>query len=106
MAKAKLIIQTQYYENYNVGPEGFNTYGDGQPHWKPKGGHEFVIPGFESSYLFYDEEQTVEVLKKLIAAQETVAEKFEYISHELSFSEPTEIKLNDFMSEYAETNRV
>ena len=101
---AKLTIQTQYYENYNVGPEGFNTYGDKQPHWKPKGGHEFVIPHFDDSFLFYDEERTVEVLKKLIAAQETVAEKFEYISHELSFGEPTEIKFNKFMHLFGETN--
>ena len=70
---AKLTIQTQYYENYNVGPEGFNTYGDGQPHWKPKGGHEFVIPDFDSDFLFYDEEQTVEVLKSLVEAQSTIA---------------------------------
>ena len=101
---SKLIIQTQYYENYNVNAEGFNLEGDKQPHWKPKGGHEFVIPHFDSSFLFYDEERTVEVLKKLIAAQETVAEKFEYISHELSFGEPTEIQFNKFSHMFGETN--
>ena len=101
---AKLTIQAQYYENYNVGPEGFNHYGDGQPHWKPKGGHEFVIPDFDSDFLFYDEEQTVEVLKRLVEAQSTIAEKFEYISHELSFGEPTEIKFNKFMHLFGETN--
>lgn len=101
---AKLTIQTQYHENYNVGPEGFNTYGDGQPHWKPKGGHEFVIPNFDSDFLFYDEEQTVEVLKQLVAAQSSIANKFEYISHEVSFGEPTEIKFNKFMDLWSETN--
>ena len=101
---AKLTIQAQYYENYNVGPEGFNTYGDGLPHWKPKGGHEFVIPDFDSDFLFYDEEQTVEVLKRLVEAASTIASKFEYISHELSFGEPTEIKFNKFMHLFGETN--
>lgn len=101
---AKLTIQAQYYENYNVGPEGFNTYGDGLPHWKPKGGHEFVIPDFDSDFLFYDEEQTVEVLKRLVETQSTIASKFEYISHELSFGEPTEIKFNKFMHLFGETN--
>ena len=101
---AKLTIQAQYYENYNVGPEGFNTYGDGLPHWKPKGGHDFVIPDFDSDFLFYDEEQTVEVLKRLVEAQSTIASKFEYISHELSFGEPTEIKFNKFMHLFGETN--
>lgn len=100
---AKLTIQTQYYENYNVGPEGFNHYGDGLPHWKPKGGHEFVIPDFDSDFLFYDEEGVVEALKALIAKQETVAERFEYISHELSFGEPTELKDSEFLAVYHET---
>ena len=99
-----LKIHTQYYENYNVGPEGFNTYGDKQPHWKPKGGHTFVIKDFDSEFLFYDEEATVEVLKKLVAKQNSVAEKFEYIEHELVFGEPTPIKNSEFMSLYRETN--
>ena len=99
-----LKIHTQYYENYNVGPQGFNTYGDKQPHWKPKGGHTFVIEDFDSEFLFYDEEATVEVLKKLVAQQNSVAEKFEYIEHELVFGEPTPIKNSDFMALYRETN--
>lgn len=99
-----LKIHTQYYENYNVGPEGFNTYGDKQPHWKPKGGHTFIIKDFDSDFLFYDEEATVEVLKKLVAKQNSIAEKFEYIEHELVFGEPTPIKNSDFMALYRETN--
>ena len=99
-----LKIHTQYYENYNVGPQGFNTYGDKQPHWKPKGGHTFIIEDFDSEFLFYDEEATVEVLKKLVAKQNSVAEKFEYIEHELVFGEPTPIKNSDFMALYRETN--
>ena len=99
-----LKIHTQYYENYNVGPQGFNTYGDKQPHWKPKGGHTFIIEDFDSEFLFYDEETTVEVLKKLVAKQNSVAEKFEYIEHELVFGEPTPIKNSDFMALYRETN--
>ncbi len=101
-----LIIHSQYYENYNVGPEGVNTYGDKLPHWKPKGGHEFVINDFDADDLFYDEENVVSAIKSLIANQSNDYEKFEYISHELKFGEPTEIKLNDYKSEYAETNIV
>ena len=99
-----LKIHTQYYENYNVGPEGFNIYGDKLPHWKPKGGHTFIIEDFDSEFLFYDEEATVEVLKKLVAEQNSVAEKFEYREHELVFGEPTPIKNSDFMALYRETN--
>ena len=29
--------------------DGFNTFGDKQPHWKPKGGHTFTITiGFDT----------------------------------------------------------
>ena len=34
MSKIKIIIQSQYWENYNVGPDGFGDV----PYWKPKGG--------------------------------------------------------------------
>lgn len=99
-----LKIHTQYYENYNVGPEGFNLYGDKLPHWKPKGGHTFVIEDFDSEFLFYDEEATVEVLKKLVASKSSIAEKFEYIEHELDFGQATHLDNSEFKSLYAETN--
>ena len=92
-----LIIRSQYYENYS------DTM---TPHWKPKGGHEFVINDFDAEDLFYDEENVVNVIKSLVAKQSNDYEKFEYISHELKFCETTEIKLTDYKSEYAETNRV
>lgn len=92
-----LIINAQYYSNYSDTTT---------PHWKPKGGHEFVINGFDPDDLFYDEENVVSAIKSLVANQSNDYEKFEYISHELKFGEPTEIKLNDYKSEYAETNRV
>ena len=87
----KLIIHTQYYENYS----DTNT-----PHWKPKGGHEFVINEFDPSDLFYDEENSVNAIKSLVAKQSNDYEKFEYLSHELKFGAPTEIKLSDYESEY------
>jgi len=92
-----LIIHSQYYENYSDAKT---------PHWKPKGGHEFVINEFDAEDLFYDEENVISAIKSLIANQSNAFEKFEYISHELKFGEPTEIKLTDYKSEYAETNRV
>ena len=99
----KLTIQTQYYENYNVGPEGFNEYGDKQPHWKPKGGHEFVIDNFDADFLFYDEVNTIKAITKLISDQNSVAEKFEYISHDVSFGDPSKLKNDDFLAVFNET---
>ena len=93
----KLTIQSQYYENYSDTKT---------PYWKPKGGHEFVINSFDADDLFYDEENVISAIKSLIANQSNEFEKFEYISHELIFGEPTEIKITDYKSEYAETNKV
>lgn len=98
-----LKIECQYYENYNVGPEGFNTYGDKLPHWKPKGGHTFVIRDFDPDFIFYDEDQVVQAIKALVASKATVACKFEYLSHEVVFGEPEVIELNEFMTHYNET---
>jgi hypothetical protein len=99
-----LKIHTQYFENYNVNADGFNLEGSKQPYWKPKGGHTFVIEDFETDYLLYDESATVEVLKKLVASKSSVAEKFEYIEHELEFGQATHLSNSEFKSFYAETN--
>ena len=88
----KILINCQYYENYNVGPDGFNTYGDGKPHWKPKGGHMFSME-MDSDALFYINDVEAQ-LSKIISNQSTVAEKFEYISHEIVWSEPTPLDSN------------
>lgn len=81
----KLVINCQYYENYNVGPEGFGEV----PYWKPKGGHEFEIE-VDSDVLLYSM-KLEEHLTKLVEAQSTIAEKFEYRDHELKWSEPSTI---------------
>ena len=79
----RIIIGCQYYENYNVGPEGFGEV----PHWKPKGGYDFQID-VDSDVLLYSD-KLEEHLTKLVDAQSTIAEKFEYRDHELKWSEPS-----------------
>ena len=79
----KLIVGCQYFENYNVGPNGFGEV----PHWKPKGGHEFEIE-VNSDVLLYSND-LVKHLTKMVEAQSTIAEKFEYRDHELKWSEPS-----------------
>lgn len=63
----KLIVGCQYFENYNVGPEGFGEV----PHWKPKGGHEFEIE-VNSDVLLYSND-LVKHLTKMVEAQSTIA---------------------------------
>ena len=86
---SKVLVHCQYYENYNVGPDGFNTYGDGLPHWKPKGGHTFAFPIDSDVMLYADDSVVIKAIKNLVESQNSVAEKFEYIEHELVLSEPT-----------------
>lgn len=83
--KSKLVVSCQYYENYNVGLDGFGEI----PHWKPKGGHEFEIE-VDSDVLLYSN-KLEQHLTKLVEAQSTIAEKFEYRSHEIQWSEPSVI---------------
>lgn len=82
--KAKVIVHCQYFENYNVGPEGFGEV----PHWKPKGGFEFVMP-IESDTMFYaDTDVVVQAIKNLVEKQNTIGDRFEYVDHEVLFQEP------------------
>lgn len=87
--ESKLLVHCQYYENYNVGPDGFNTYGDGLPHWKPKGGHTFAMPVDSDTVFYADGEKLIQAIKNLVESQNSIACKFEYIEHELAIAEPT-----------------
>lgn len=81
-------VMAQYYENYNVGADGINVYGDGKPHWKPKGGQEFIFP-IESDWVMYSErEQLVEAINTMLKSQSNEMCKYEYIEHDVQFSDP------------------
>ena len=97
--KVNLLVNCQYFENYNIDSNGWGEV----PHWKPKGGHTFVIRDFDPDFIFYDEDQVVQAIKALVASKATVACKFEYLSHEVVFGEPEVIELNEFMTHYNET---
>ena len=86
MVEEKIIIKTQYYENYNVGPKGFNTYGDKKPKWKPKGSYDFVIE-LDTDLLLYAKNVEA-IFAKMIFKHNTEAEKFEYRDYEIVYEEP------------------
>ena len=79
--QANLLVHCQYYENYNM--DG------GVPHWKAKGGHTFKVPVNSDTVFYADEEILKDAIQNLVESQNTIAEKFEYIEHELVTSEPT-----------------
>ena len=81
-------ITAQYYENYGL-------Y-EGTEHWKPKGGHEFIIKADSNMVMYADDLK--EILIEMVAAQSNDYEKFEYIDHDVQFSEPTLLSTEDFIS--------
>jgi len=91
--KSTVLVHTQYHENYNVGPEGFGA----TPHWKPKGGHTFSIEMDVDILMYADNVE--QIFAQLVERQSTIAEKFEYISHEIQWQEPTVLGTEeDFLS--------
>jgi hypothetical protein len=83
--EGKVLVHCQYYENYNVGPDGFGEV----PYWKPKGGHTFEMP-IDSEVVFYaDMEVVVQAIKNMVEKQNSIAEKFEYREHEFVSVEPS-----------------
>ena len=85
-------ITAQYYENYAIGPNG----PEGTPHWKPKGSHEFIIKT-ESDIVMYAP-NLKDILIQMVAEQSNDYEKFEYIEHNVQFSEPTELSAYAFLT--------
>lgn len=83
--EGKVLVHCQYYENYNVGPDGFGEV----PYWKPKGGHTFEMP-IDSDVVFYaDTEVVLQAIKNMVEKQNSIAEKFEYREHEFVSVEPS-----------------
>lgn len=82
MSVNKILVHTQYYENYNVGPDGFGEV----PYWKPKGGHTFQIE-MDADLLMFS--NPAEVFGKMLESQNSIAERFEYIEYEIQWGEPT-----------------
>ena len=76
----KISVNAQRYENY-----GFH---EGREYWKPKGGTLFVIEDVDMDQVTYSwEEQIVAAIKEQLKANSSDLEKFEYIDHEVIFSE-------------------
>ena len=82
--KVKVVANCQYYENYNVGPDGFGEV----PYWKPKGGHIFEMPIDSDVVMYCDDEVLVGAINNLVEKQNTIAVKFEVIDYDVVFTKP------------------
>ena len=81
--KTQVRISAQYYENYAAHDLNWDGKKEG---WKPKGGQEFIIYA-DSDDFFYGSEACVEAIKALLKEQSNLYARYEYIEHELIFSE-------------------
>ena len=78
MSINKILVYTQYYENY--------AHYEGGEHWKKKGGHTFSIE-MDADLLLYTD--PAEVFGKMVESHNTDLERFKYLDHEIQFHTPT-----------------
>ena len=85
--KVNLLVNCQYFENYNIDSNGWGEV----PHWKPKGGYSFLMP-INSDYLMYaDESEIVSAITKVVEKQNTISCKFEYREYEIQWTAPSKV---------------
>ena len=94
MSVNKILVHTQYEENY-----GFS---EGNFHWKPKGGHTFQIE-MDADLLMYTD--PAEVFGKMLESQNSDLERFTYLEYEIQWQEPTLLGMeSDDMAAHKELN--
>lgn len=78
MSINKILVHTQYEENYAHYEGGF--------HWKKKGGHTFQIE-MDADLLLYTD--PADVFGKMLETHNSDIERFTYIDYEVQFHKPT-----------------
>ena len=77
MSLNKILVHTQYYENY--------AHYEGGEHWKKKGGHTFMIK-MDADLLLYTD--PAEVFGKMIENTSNDVARYKYIDYEIVWQEP------------------
>jgi hypothetical protein len=74
-----ILVSAQYYENYSDSKN---------PYWKPKGGADFSFLVDSDLVMWIYKEDLKIVLMKMVEEQGNEYSRYEYISHEVKFSDP------------------
>ena len=74
-----ILVSAQYYENYSDSKN---------PYWKPKGGADFSFPVDSDLAIYACKEDLKNALMKMVEEQGNEYSRYEYISHEVKFSDP------------------
>ena len=80
--ECRVNVLVQYYENYS---EVENI-----PYWKPKGGHTFTFVVDVDTFI-YSEDSVIKGIKEVLVGECDNHSRYEYLSHEVMFSEPTDL---------------
>jgi hypothetical protein len=83
MSINKVLVQTQYRENY--GAQDWNGEGQCPQAWKPKGGFTFQID-MDADLLLYSD--AAAIFGKMLESQSNNYESFEYIGYEIQWQTP------------------
>lgn len=93
MSKVKVLVHTQYFENYTD-----TDY----PLWKAKGGYTFQIE-MDADIIFYAGNEDA-IFTRLVERHNNTHCKFEYLNYEIQFEEPghlaTEEEYLEILEEY------
>lgn len=82
-------VTAQYRENYGT---------ESQPHWKMKGGVEFIIPQINDDVVLYAAPgQADSAIQKLLSAKSNSMCSYELVHWEFIYSEPVELSSDTFM---------
>lgn len=74
-----VIVSAQYYENYSD---------TSVLYWKPKGGVDFCFPVSSETLLYIRQDVLEETLIKMVQDQSNEHYRYQYLSHEIKFSQP------------------
>jgi hypothetical protein len=74
-----VLVSAQYYENYSDSET---------PYWKPKGGVDFSFPANPDLVMYAPQGALESAIGRLVEAQSNGYARYEYLSHEVKFSEP------------------
>jgi hypothetical protein len=75
-------VTAQYFENYGNPSD--------KPHWKAKGGQIFTFRAFADDFM-YGKDECVKAIQLLLDDKSGSCWRYEYVDHELIFSEPEEL---------------
>ena len=88
MLNYKLIISTQYFENYAAHNEDWDGI---QEAWKPKGGVDFVVDMDSSTRMYASKDNIKAAIDTVLLSKSNLVVRYELVGYEFMDSNPENI---------------